>query len=150
MTNLPLSTSERLVQSRERIRLALLELGSRNEKKSPTDAKSFSDSLLNSLKTTPGANLLLSLVHEWWSRQPLRASLTLVYGTAQALLQPVAQRHPMVLVMGAAAAGALIVLTKPWRLISKPALLAGLLPPLVAQIMERLSAIAADGNAKVR
>lgn len=150
MMTLPSSASERLTESRERMRLAMQELGSPIGENAPAGAKSFSDSLLNSLKTTPGANLLLNLVQDWWSRQPLRASLTLAWDAAQVVLQPIAQRHPMGLVLSAAAAGALIVLTKPWRLISKPALLAGLLPQLLTQVMQHMTAMAKSGSENPR
>jgi hypothetical protein len=48
MTNLSLNASERLTQSRERIRLAMLELASPIRESSTAGAQNFSDSLLNS------------------------------------------------------------------------------------------------------
>ena len=150
MTNLSPNASERLTQSRERIRLAMLELASPIRESSTAGAQNFSDSLLNSLKSKPGADLLLSLLQDWWSRQPLRASLTLAADAAQVLLKPIAQHHPLGLVMGAAAAGALLVLTKPWHWIAKPALLVGLLPQLVTQVMQHMTAMGESGRENAR
>jgi hypothetical protein len=55
------------------------------------------------------------------------------------LMQPVARRHPYKLVLGAAAAGGLLVLLRPWRWMSTRALAAGLLPQIMAAAMQRLS-----------
>jgi hypothetical protein len=99
-------------------------------------SKPFVSEWLAKLKTIPGANLLVDIFQDWWARQPLRVALTLAAETAKVVLQPIAQRHPYGLVLGAAAAGGLLVLARPWRWISTPALVAGLLPQLVAEVMK--------------
>lgn len=136
MMNLPPTASERLAQSRERMRLALQELGSPADQNGSTGAEDFFGNWLKRMKTTPGSNLLLSLVQDCWFRQPLRVSLALACDAAQVVLQPIAQRHPLGLMVGSAVVGALIVLTKPWRWITKPVLWSVLLPQLIAQVMQ--------------
>ena len=151
MMNFPPTASERLTQSRERMRLVLQELGSPADQNGSARVDDFFANWLESLKTTPGTNLLLSLVQDWWFRQPLRVSLVLACGAAQVVLQPIAQRHPLGLVVGAAAAGALMVLTKPWRWIPKSAWWSGLLPKLIAQLQpQATSATSASGIARMR
>jgi hypothetical protein len=58
---------------------------------------------------------------------------------ATVLVQPIARRHPYALVLGAAVAGGLLMLARPWRWISTPALLAGLLPQIMAEAMKHLA-----------
>jgi hypothetical protein len=86
----------------------------------------------------PGINLLLGIFQDWWARQPLRVTLTLAAQATAAVLQPIAQRHPVGLVAGAALAGGLVVLIRPWRWISTPALLTGMLPQLIAEVIKHL------------
>jgi hypothetical protein len=50
-------------------------------------------------------------------------------------LGPIAQRNPLGLMLVAFAAGGLIALTKPWRWIPLPAILAGVLPEILAKLM---------------
>lgn len=52
--------------------------------------------------------------------------------TADAVLEPVAQRHPWRLVLGAAALGGLLAWSRPWRWVVVPALFAGLVPQLLS------------------
>ena len=50
-------------------------------------------------------------------------------------VQPVAQRNPLSLVLGAAVAGGVLAWSRPWRWILTPALLATLLPPLLSRAL---------------
>ncbi len=130
------SPCERLAQSRERLRQAIKqEYGSRA---SGEGTDHFLTSLLGNLQTAPGASLVGGVLQAWWRKQPLRVALLLAGETATVLVQPVARRHPYALVLGAAAAGGLMVLVRPWRWISTPALMAGLLPQVMTEIMGHL------------
>lgn len=60
------------------------------------------------------------VVRRWWRRHPANAAGQL----ARPLLQRYAREEPAKLVGAAAAAGALVVLVKPWRLLSITAVLA--------------------------
>lgn len=53
---------------------------------------------------------------------------------ARALLRPAATANPLVLVGGAVLVGALVAWSRPWRLMSKPVVLATL-APLLAQAL---------------
>lgn len=71
----------------------------------------------------------------WWAKPQWTTALKLADHAAGALLQPTAQRHPYGVVLGAAAIGAAVVLVRPWRWISTPLLLAGVLPTLLAEAL---------------
>jgi hypothetical protein len=96
----------------------------------------FESGWLSQLKAIPGAHLLLELLQDWWAKQPMHIAVTQVAEALKAALRPVSQRHPYAMVFGAAAAGALLVVARPWRWISTPGLLASLLPALVAAAMK--------------
>lgn len=100
------STSARLSQSREHIRLALY----------PADS---------------------SPIPAGWPKPQWMTVLKLADHAAGALLQPAAQRHPYGVVLSAAAIGAAVVLVRPWRWLSTPLLLAGILPTVLAAALRR-------------
>jgi len=132
------SACERLARSRECLQQALRDVGSgpkagSAERPGPLDP--CATEWLTQLKTLPGANLLAMLMGDWWARQPLRVAMSVVAETAKAALKPMAQSHPFRLVTIAAVAGAALVVLRPWRLISMSALLGGLLPKMVAQVL---------------
>ena len=87
--------------------------------------------------TAPGlaTGLAKGAIHEWWAQHPLRLVSDVTIDTAKTLVQPLAQRHPVALVAGAAAVGALVVWSQPWRWLLTPALLAGLLPKVISHAL---------------
>jgi len=64
-----------------------------------------------------------SVVQRWWRRHPAHAAGQL----ARPLLEHYARKEPAKLMAAAAATGALLVLVKPWRLLSVTAVLAAVL-----------------------
>jgi len=64
-----------------------------------------------------------SVIRRWWRRHPANA----VGQVAAPLLERYAREEPVKLLAGAAATGALVVLVRPWRLLSITAVLAALL-----------------------
>ncbi len=138
MTSTP-SACERLAQSRERLRQAMRDIASPPalaSRQHTQQSNSFAFGWMAKLKDMPGAGLLLNIFQGWWTRQPLSLALTLATETGKVVLQPVAQRHPYGLVFGAAVVGGLLAFTRPWRWISTPALMSGLLPQLVAEVIK--------------
>jgi hypothetical protein len=107
-----------------------------NQHQSSENSGAFDSDWLTKLKAVPGADLLLGLLQDWWAKQPMHVAMTQVAEAVKAALRPISQRHPYAMVFGAAAAGALVVIIRPWRWISTPALLASLLPALVAAAMK--------------
>jgi hypothetical protein len=93
---------------------------------------------VDSIKSMPGGAVLLHAISLWWSKQPMRAVLTSAADAAKTLLQPVVQRHPLSLVIGAFALGGVLAWSRPWRWLSKPMVLSGLLAPLLSKVISNM------------
>ncbi len=93
---------------------------------------------LDGLKSMPGGAVLIHAVNIWWVKQPLRAVALAAADAAKAVLQPVVQRHPLVLVAGAFALGGVLAWSRPWRWVSKPMVLSGLLAPLLSKVIANM------------
>ena len=98
---------------------------------------------LDRLATAPAARVVRDAVQRGWSDHPPHLAWLLADDAVQTLIQPAAQKHPYRLVLGAAAAGALLVLSRPWRWLPPAALtstlMASLLPPLINKAFSPLS-----------
>ncbi|MBY0236163.1 MAG: hypothetical protein K2W93_14380 [Burkholderiaceae bacterium] len=92
---------------------------------------------LADLKAMPATGLLMALARAWWQKQPLNGVVSLLAQSAKAGLAPLAKKHPLALVCLGAAAGGLLVWARPWRWggVLKPALLMGLVQPLLAKAL---------------
>lgn len=138
---------ERLARSRERLRQAL------QDSRPAPPADSASLSWLDGLKLLPGFDVVLIAVRAWWGQQPLRQAGENLAAAAQAALSPVAQRAPLWLLAGAAAAGGLLVWLRPWRWLPAAAVLGAVAPKLFGKIITQLplqawlASLAAGGRA---
>lgn len=135
------AATERLVLSRERLRHAMTEISMPPSQAQGEGASPAGPGWRATLLQNPATRLLLDLGQAWWARQPLRLVMPLVAQAAQVVLAPTAQRHPVGLVLGAAAVGATLVLARPWRWLSATALLARFLPPLLSEIARHTPAL---------
>lgn len=130
--------SERLLLSRERLRLALLETAASTAKaKGQPSAWSKSD-CLDGWKDVPGAPAVMDVLRTLWKDHPLHFVVNAAADAFRGMVLPLAQRNPLGLVFGAFLFGGLFVWSRPWRWISAPAMLAGLLPQLLAKAIENL------------
>ena len=134
-----MSATDRLTLSRERIRLAMLRPGASAGPVNREQSVNTSPEWLSKLRAMPAVSLLMTVFDGWWARQPLRLALTLAAQTGTVILQPTAQKHPFKLVLAAAAVGGLVATLRPWRWIPTSALLAGLIPQLLSEILKRRS-----------
>ena len=66
-------------------------------------------------------------------QHPLRVASQLAVETTSALVQPLAKRNPLGLVLGALVVGGILVWARPWRWLLKPALFAGLWSQLLSK-----------------
>ena len=133
--------SERLALSRERMRQALQGRApgrGASAEEAGAAARGGSVPWLDSLKSLPLAGIVIDALSGWWAQHPLRIAVVVGAGAAKALAQPIAERNPLGLVVGAAVLGAVVVWSRPWRWLLKPALFAGLAPQLLQQALARL------------
>lgn len=117
------SAAQKLALSRSRLHQAV-------DMASPHHA---ADRPFDAARSSPG--LATHAMHQWWAHHPLRLVTDVTADAAKALVQPLAQRHPVALVAGAAAVGAFLVWSQPWRWLLTPALVAGLLPKVISHVV---------------
>jgi hypothetical protein len=86
----------------------------------------------------PVIGIVIGSLKEWWSRHALRPAMQVAVEASRAIMTPLAQHHPFVVVLSAGAAGAALVWSRPWRWIFSSALLAGLVPQLASRVIARL------------
>ena len=90
---------------------------------------------------------VIALLAERWRQSPWRLSLQLADQTADTLLRPLAQRHPVGLVLAAGAAGGLFMRVRPWRWLPATSLLA--LWPLAGRAIAQAALESASGQRPV-
>ncbi len=125
-----LAAANRLAASRERLRQAL------HDPAAAAQHRASGGGWLAYLASVPGAAMLLDGLRLWWGRHPWRVYGVLAADAARLLVRPVAQKHPVALVLAAGVLGAALRWVRPWRWIwrsgAATALLAGLLPQLLS------------------
>ena len=126
-----LSPTDRLARSRERLRQALDGTLATPAAANDPGGRATAPSWLDTLKALPGAAVVAEAIGSWWARHPWRVAAIVAASTASAVVKPLAQRHPLGLMVGAVLVGGLIAWSRPWRWAVKPALFAGLLPQLL-------------------
>jgi len=133
-----LTPSERLTLSRERLRLALRDISAPVGGASSARASAVGLAWLDSLKSIPAASIVIEAVRSWWAQHPWRVSSLLISEVAKTVVRPMAQRHPLGLVVGALLLGGVLAWARPWRLILTSSLFAGLLPQLLSKAVAQL------------
>jgi hypothetical protein len=96
--------------------------------------------LIGALKAVPGSGILIDAVCAWWQAHPLRIAGTLAGEAAQVVIQTLARRNPIALVVGAVVMGGLVIWVRPWRWLLKPMLFAGLAEQLFNKAIAKLAA----------
>lgn len=123
---------ERLALSRERLRLAMAPPAPPTG--SPAEARPFG-AWFEELKANPVSAILIDAAARWWAHHPLRLAGMLAAGATATMARPVAQRHPLGLMLAALVFGGLLAWSRPWRWLLTPALLAGFVPRIFSAVM---------------
>ena len=127
-----MSAVDRLELSRTRLRLAM------RPPPPLLSAEPADPSLLQRLRHLPVVGLVTESVDAWWLNHPMRMVSHVAAQASTAVVRPVARLHPVAFVLVAAAVGALLVFSRPWRWALRPALLAGLAPQFASRVVAKL------------
>jgi hypothetical protein len=132
-----LTASERLTRSRERMSHWLTDDHRdvpRTRHNGDADAAPNGDHSPTSI-----GGIVSEVISEWWAEHPLHASAAFALSASRTAIVPLVRRHPAAVLGGAAALGAVIVWTRPWRWILRPALVAGVASQLAARTITRMA-----------
>jgi len=138
-TDTLLGVTERLEKSRRLMREQMFELNS-GSAQVKSQGHGTPSNWWVALSAIPVLGPLISDAASWWADHPLRAVADLFVrpGTSSAS-KPLTQRHPWAMLIGAAAVGALVMWTRPWRFaLLRRAVYSGLLPQVVSSVLARV------------
>jgi hypothetical protein len=135
------TAAEKLEASRARLRTALMAIAHPPPRPSllgDLGIGSFGSQILEKLKSLPGAALLIESVEHWWAEHPLHAAAGLAEEASRRYVEPVARQNPVALIVGSVVFGALLIASKPWRWLLRPALFIGLVPQIATHVLKRM------------
>lgn len=138
----PLTPAQRLARSREQIRESIVEVAPPPRHAvhvgDPGAASSALQSLLDKAMSVPALNVIVDAAQSWWRYHPWRAVGAVAADAGRLAVTPVANRHPVLLVLGAALAGAVLLRWGPWKWVAKRTVVAGFVPRLVTRVAATL------------
>lgn len=127
-----MNSLERLELSRTRLRTAM---APDTHLPPSTDRSS---AWLKAVRDTPAVAVVLDAVGAWWRQHPARLVVEAAADAVRTAARPLAQHRPLVLVGIAALGGGLLMWSRPWRWLAKPALFTGLAPQLLSRVLASL------------
>lgn len=138
MSAAQLMPADRLALSRERLHQAMRDISAPQGGAKNQCADGLTGAWQVGLRSNPVTNVVIEAVSSWWAKHPLRTTSMLAADALKTVVQPVAQRHPLGLLVGAFLLGGLLARSLPWRRIVTPVLFAGLLPQLLSKAMAQV------------
>lgn len=135
--------ADRLAESRRRLRDAMMTIAHPPEKPPIDwvgDPGEVVHGLLARARQWPGAELVLETLESWWRQHPLRTASTVAEEATRTFVAPLARQNPLAAVAGAFGVGALLMLSRPWRWLIRPALVIGLVSQLAKHAVRRVPA----------
>ena len=142
MPDAALSARERLARSRERMShwlAAESDDGGEEQTASDSNRPRGARGWLKSLRANPLAAIAVDAFTDWWARHPLQSSARLAEAAARETIAPLVKRHPVAVLGSAALAGALLVWSRPWRWLLKPALLTGRASQIAGRVFAHMA-----------
>ena len=90
-------------------------------------------------QSLPGVTMLIRALSLLATPHPLQSVALAASDAGRAALAPALKRHPLGVLAGAFVAGGVLALSRPWRWVWKPSLLAVLLPRVLAIVLSHQS-----------
>jgi hypothetical protein len=135
----PVEAAKRLAESRERMRQWMLDPDGRHEARrrrlAAGEATGEGLSMFDRLRSHPVVGVGAEMLNTWWTRHPLHPVAGMAQGAVRDHLVPVVRRHPIAVVAGSFAVGALLVWFKPWRFLAGTARSLGSASHLVTKLI---------------
>jgi hypothetical protein len=134
----PLSATERLAASRERMRQWMLCADGRADARRRNEAALAAGekpAWIDRLRTAPVIGVVIDAANAWWANHPLQPAANLAHGVVRDAVAPLARRHPIAIVAAAFLVGIAAVRLRPWRWLIKPALFAGLTSQIIMRVV---------------
>jgi len=137
----PVEAAKRLAESRERMRQWMIDPDGRHEARrlraaaAGRPAAEGGPTLLDRLRGHPVVGVAVEMANSWWTRHPLHPVASFAEGAVREHVAPVVRRHPLAVVSGAFAVGALVVWFRPWRMLSGTARAAGSASHLLLKLL---------------
>ena len=132
------TAAERLARSREQMRDSMNAIAPPRQRLSatgePATGGPMLDPLFDRVLGLPGVNIVIDTLESWWKHHPWRAVGLVAADAGREVVAPIAKRHPVYLMLGAALFGAVLLRWGPWRWVAKRTLLAGFVPRLATRI----------------
>jgi hypothetical protein len=74
-------------------------------------------------------------VNQWLADHPIKLASEVIGDVTKSVVAPIAQRSPVLFVASALAVGAVLVWSRPWTWLLKPAILAGVVPQVISKVL---------------
>jgi hypothetical protein len=132
MNNVP-ATLARVESSRMQMRSALEAIAH----PAPGKHGSVAAKISSIGRKLPGLGLVVDSAKAAWRNHPMHGAAQVTGEASQMMARPIAQRHPVGLIVTGFAAGAVLFLLKPWRLALRPRYMLGAASLLGSQMLKR-------------
>jgi hypothetical protein len=91
------------------------------------------DAIRRALIATPSSPA--EAVNQWLSEHPIKLASEALGDVTKSVVSPIAQRNPILFVATSLVVGGVLVWSRPWNWLLKPAIIAGLVPKLLSKVI---------------
>jgi hypothetical protein len=74
-------------------------------------------------------------VNQWLAEHPIKLASEVLSEVTKSVVNPIAQRRPLLFVASALVVGGVLVWSRPWSWLLKPAIIAGVIPQIISKAL---------------